>query len=89
MVHALGQALQLPSMLVVIMATGRIAEATKSCMDMVLAKAAQANAAARENVVAFLNFMTLDPLPFSPNSFNSNVVNVTSSLPDEATTDVS
>lgn len=45
-------------------------EATQSSMDKVLEEAAQVNAVAKENVVSFLNSMTLDPLSFSLNSSN-------------------
>lgn len=52
----------------IIVASGKIAAATQSSMDMALEEAAQANAAAREKVVVFLNSMTLDPLHPSTNS---------------------
>lgn len=53
-------------------------------MEKTLEEAMQANVAAREKMVALLNSMTLDPLPFAPNSFNPQVAKFTSSLLGEA-----
>lgn len=88
-VHALGQALQLLYMLIIIVASGRIAKVTQSSMDDALEEVAQANAAVREKVVAPLNSMILDPLPFSPYSSNLKVSKLTSTLPGGVVADVS
>lgn len=69
-----------------ITALGGIAKATQSSMNEALKEAMQANIATREKVVVILNFMTLDFLPFSLNSFQ--VVKLTSSMSGEATTNV-
>lgn len=58
-------------------------------MDKAFEEATQPNATARDKVVAFLNSMILNPLPFSSNSSFPKVAKHTSSLPSEATADVS
>lgn len=85
----MGRVLQLATVSVMIAASDRTIEITKSSMDEALEEVTRANATIREKVITILNSMTLDPLQLSFNPSKLQVARLTSSSSRKATADLS